>query len=111
MIIATRVLTLRRSSDAVELAARLFAPEQDGTEWRCRYEIDWPEGQRASFAVGIDAVQALHLTLQKIGIDLYMSEHHASGGLVWMRPGQGYGFPVPKNGRAFLIGEDKRFEG
>ena len=77
----------------------------------CRYEIDWPEVTRKSFAAGLDSVQALHLALQKIGIDIYMSKHHESGALIWINPDDGYGFPVPKNGRDFLIGSDKTFEG
>ena len=56
-------------------------------------------------------MQALNLTLQKIGTELYMNPYHAAGELVWKGPGEGYGFPVPKNGRDFLIGFDKEFDG
>lgn len=30
---------------------------------------------------------------------------------MWEKPGDGYGFPIPKNGRDLLIGADKIFEG
>ncbi|MFD0935485.1 DUF6968 family protein [Methylobacterium trifolii] len=111
MIIATRNLVLKNSGADSEIQIRIMNPEFNQDQWICRYEIQWPNAQRSSFAAGVDSVQALHLALQKIGLDLYMSDGHASGNLVWMEAGKGYGFPVPKNGRDFLIGFDKEFEG
>lgn len=111
MIIATRNLKIRNRGINANVSVNLFIPEFADGAWVCRYEIDWPEGARRSFAAGIDAMQALYLALQKIGIDLYMSSHHAAGHLIWNEPNDGYGFPVPKNGREFLIGSDKAFEG
>lgn len=86
-------------------------PELEGSAWRCAYEIGWPDGSRASAAYGVDAVQALELAMQKIGIELYMSDAHEAGALVWERPGGGYGFPLPVNARDLLIGDDKAFGG
>jgi hypothetical protein len=80
-------------------------------EWVCRYEIGWPCERRSSFGAGFDAVQALHLTLQKIGMEIYRSAYHATGRLAWGEQGMGYGFPVPRSGRDVLIGDDRRFEG
>ena len=48
---------------------------------------------------GVDAIQAIWLTLQKIGIEIYVSPYHETGRLDWESPGSGYGLPVPKNGR------------
>jgi hypothetical protein len=59
----------------------------------------------------VDAFQALHLTLQMIGFRLYVSTYHKFGALVFEKPGNGYGFPVPKIVRDLLIGDDKVFEG
>jgi hypothetical protein len=59
--------------------------------------------------VGVDAFQALHLTLERIGLDLYTSPYHAAGELVWEKPGDGYGFPVPPNVRHLLVGADRQF--
>jgi len=53
-------------------------------------------------------VQAVLLTMQKIGTEIYMSEYHKSGRLLWTAPGRGYGFPVPSNLRDLLIGDDAR---
>lgn len=58
-------------------------------------------------AGGVDAVQALELALKIIGAQLYASDHHASGRLMWEAPGKGYGFPVPTSMRDLLIGDDK----
>lgn len=44
-------------------------------------------------------------------MELYVSPHHLAGDLKWEKSGDGYGFPVPKNGRDMLIGADKAFEG
>jgi hypothetical protein len=109
MLIATRVLTLRTAERNVDVPVRIFAPEEDAGAWRCRYEIDWPEGTYASAGWGADAVQAIVLTLQKIGCDLYVSGYHERGELVWQRPGNGFGFPVPPNARDWLEGEDAVF--
>ena len=53
-------------------------------------------------------MQAVLLTMQKIGTEIYMSEYHKSGRLLWTAPGRGYGFPVPCNLRDLLIGDDAR---
>ena len=58
---------------------------------------------------GVDSVQALDLALRAVGAQLYASDHHASGNLVWEEPGKGYGFPVTNNIRDLLVGDDKRF--
>ncbi|WP_425330050.1 DUF6968 family protein [Terrirubrum flagellatum] len=48
---------------------RIFAPVVNEAHFLCRYEIGWPEGAWTSAAAGVDAVQALHLALQKIGVE------------------------------------------
>jgi hypothetical protein len=52
-------------------------------------------------------VQALELALRTIGAQIYASDHHASGKLMWLEPGKGYGFPVTSNLRDLLVGDDK----
>lgn len=49
--------------------------------------------------------------MQKIGITLYMSRYHAERRLSWNADWDGYGFPVPKNGRDLLVGQDAEFYG
>jgi hypothetical protein len=109
MIIATRVLTLRRTGGETDIPVRLFAPEQQNDDWICRFEIDWPEGRLTQSAGGVDAMQALELAMKMIGVLLYASDHHESGELMWMEPGKGYGFPVTNSLRDLLIGDDKTY--
>jgi hypothetical protein len=107
MIVATRVLKLRQPAGDIKIPIQIFAPEQEGTAWLCKFEINWPDETITMAAGGIDAVQALHLALQLIGAQLYASDHHASGKLMWLEPGKGYGFPVTKGIRDLLVGDDK----
>jgi hypothetical protein len=111
MLIATRVLTLRSDGGDVEVPISMFAPEPGDRCWICRFEIDWPGESLKQYAAGEDAIQALELALNIIGALIYTSEFHKSGRLMWLEPGQGYGFPVAKSIRDLLIGHDKEFDG
>lgn len=93
MLIAERSLTLRDEEGARQIPVRIFQPVHDDDHWVCHYEISWPDEPWSSFAVGVDAVQALQLAFHKIGVELYTSDHHKRGVLSWNSPGAGYGFP------------------
>jgi hypothetical protein len=108
-LIATRVLKLRRPAGDIEIPIRIFAPERQAVDWACGFEVDWPDGRLVMAAKGIDAVQALELALKMIGAQIYASHHHASGNLMWLEPGKGYGFPVTNSMRDLLVGDDKKF--
>ena len=73
MMIASRVLTLRRSKGDTEIPIRIFAPDQEADAWSCRYEIGWPEGEESKRAWGADSVQDLLLVFSMIGAELYSS--------------------------------------
>jgi hypothetical protein len=109
VVIATRVLTLRRPAGDVAVPVRLHAPEAEDLSWACRFEIGWPDGLLAQAGYGADAVQAIELAMRMIGALLYRSDHHQSGALMWDEPGQGYGFPVPTGIRDVLVGYDKDY--
>ena len=106
MIIATRILRLSIGEKTLPLAIRMFAPEPADHSWLCRYEIDWPDRPKISAGHGVDGFQAIQLTMQKIGIELYTSQYHSSGALVFEKPNDGYGFPISKHMRDMLVGED-----
>jgi Domain of unknown function (DUF6968) len=108
-IIATRSLVLQDNDRNVEIPIRIYAPERAKTDWICRFDIEWPQGRVERWGAGIDAVQSLWIALQMIGAEIYTSRHHESGRLSWLTPGCGYGFPVPKNIRDLLVGDDKSF--
>jgi hypothetical protein len=109
MKIASRTLTLRDAPGDASVEVSIFVPEPDGGSWTCRYEIGWPHGKWESFGAGVDAMQALTIALQKIGVEIYFSEYHKSGQLFWDKPGNGYGFPVPPSARDVLIGDDIKY--
>src|SRR5262249_49598874 len=109
MIIATRLLTLRGAGADREIPILVHAPEQSAVDWICRFEIGWPTGKAERWGAGVDAVQALLSALQMIGAELYTSEQHRSGALVWLAARHGYGFPVPQNIRDLLSGDDSKF--
>lgn len=111
MIIATRILKLRRKQKAdIEIPIRIYLPQQYGERaWSCTFEIEWPDRTIALPAGGVDSAQALYLALQMIGSTIYASEYHQSGDLFVETPGQGYGFPVAGSLRDMLIGNDAKY--
>lgn len=109
-MIGQRTLRTRRKGLEVDITISAETPEGQGRAWICRWSIDWPEGRIARFARGIDGLQAAHLAQQMIGAALYSSEDHKAGHLVWEKPGDGYGFPVPKAIRDRLVGADRTYE-
>jgi hypothetical protein len=109
MIIARRVLILRRRKGDVRIPVSMHAPEKAKVDWVCRYEIGWPEGKAKRWSGGVDAVQALQLAMSMIGVEVNVSRHAKSGRLQWLEQGRGYGFPVPSGIRDLLVGDDKRY--
>jgi hypothetical protein len=107
MLIAVRKLKARTESQEVSVEVRLFKPTNDEGMWICNYEIEWPTRIKKSSGAGADAIQAILIALQKIGIEIYTSPYHENGELSWFLPGRGYGFPLSANVRDLLIGDDK----
>jgi hypothetical protein len=87
----------------------IFAPVPADPDWICRFEIGWSSQPQQKHAVGIDPVQALLFAMQMIGAELYASDQHESGRLIWLQHGNGYGFPVPASIRDVLRGDDARY--
>jgi hypothetical protein len=109
MIIAQRELLLTDNGRTEGVPIRVHAPEQDGAQWLCRFEIEWPEEKASRWGEGSDAVQALIIALQMIGAEVYASKYHEAGQLSWLGKASGYGFPVASAIRDLLIGDDKKF--
>ena len=108
MTIAVRALTIVIDGKPQKIAVRLEAPREspDGG-WYCDYTIEWPSDPRHAAGWGVDAFQAIQLTMERIGLDLYTNPYHSARELVWEKPGDGYGFPVPRMIRGDLIGSDR----
>src|SRR5690348_11910435 len=65
--------------DNASVVLRFLRPEPDGDDYRCAYEIIWPDRVRNSYAMGIDAVQALLLAMQTAHVELQVSPEYKSG--------------------------------
>lgn len=109
MLIAERSLKIKSLADDVEVPISIYLPREVEGAWLCKFTIEWPDGEIQMDANGSDSVQAIELALKMIGSFLYASDYHASGTLIWLEPGKGYGFPVPNNLRDMLIGDDKKY--
>ena len=103
------MLTLQTPDSEIAIPISIFAPEQDGDAWVCRYEIGWPKGKQSMASGGADLIQAIMVAMKMIGADLYSSTYHQSGRLMLDAPGRGYGFPVPSSLRDLLEGDDAKY--
>jgi hypothetical protein len=95
--------------DGGELAVpvTIYAPADQTDHWCCEFEIGWPGQPKRSKGNGIDAVQALLIALQMIGINLYSSDAHKEGRLKLDEPHGGYGFPLNSALRDLYEGRDR----
>lgn len=76
---------------------------EDHSDYYCPYQIIGMGNDRIKYAIGIDGIQALQLTLSRIGSDLYTSEEGKKGNLRWIGDENGdLGFPVPDSIRDLL---------
>ncbi len=106
----TMTRTLRLTDEpATSIPVRVFMPVLDEIDWSCAFSIGWPDRALERKIFGIDAIQSLDLALRMIGTELYASEYHKVGRLMWLKPGAGYGFPVPNTIRDMLVGEDRDY--
>lgn len=108
MLILTHTLFVKNSAGETPVEIRIYKPKQAGSHhWTCDFEINWPDRTTHFKGSGHDALQALTLTLQLIGVQLYTSAYHQQSRLRAYDKEQGYGFPVTSNLRDLLIGADK----
>lgn len=68
VLIAERTLVM--GTDKVVVAIGKPQPFNEGEEYFCPYSIECVGHKKVSYAGGMDAVQALQLTMRKIGTDL-----------------------------------------
>ncbi len=91
-------------SDGRKVTITIGIPQKHGDDFLCPYKIVGIGEERVQHAIGIDALQALQLTLKKIGADLYTSDEARAGMLSWegeLVKGD-LGFPVPDVIKDFL---------
>ena len=110
-MVGTRTLVAATAEGPKLVEVALTTPQPDGARWVCRYTIGWPEGPQEREVRGPDGLAAVHSALTMIGLDINSSAYHLEGRLKWMDPWVGYGFPVPKEARDMLTGQDRELYG
>ncbi len=81
-----------------DVVVRWFRPEPDQADFRCDYQIVWPDRERNSHAFGIDVVQALILAMQKAHVELLASPEYKAGMLRWLGE-RDLGLPLPSSAK------------
>lgn len=81
--------------DRREVSCRFYRPEPDGSSFRCRFEIDWPEGCRSKVAGGVDEVQALLLAMVHAHTDLLAARENDGREVSWLHE-RTLGLPIAK---------------
>ena len=107
LVILNRTLGLETESGEKEVQINFYLPTEQQEDWECEYEICWPAGVRRFKAHGIDSVQSLSHALQMVGAELYTSDAHRSGKLMWLERGAGYGLILPPSIRHLYESDDK----
>lgn len=107
MVIVSKTLYWNSGTSIIPIQIDIQKPCADRNLWRCRYDVDWPEGLRVFHSCGSDALQALVHALQMIGAEIYSSSYHQSGRLSAGTGEAGYGFPVANSIRDLLVGVDR----
>ena len=84
--------------DDREVKCRFFQPQEDGGDYLCRYTIDFPDNPRVSQGYGVDAVQALLLTMKKAHVELLVLRDKKGWKLEWLDD-ENLGLPLDENVR------------
>lgn len=81
--------------DGHDVECRFFPPEQDRSDYLCRYEIDLPSKPIASQGYGVDQVQALLLAMQKAHVELLVMRDKLGRQVEWL-DNENLGLPLSK---------------
>jgi hypothetical protein len=98
MIVAER--SFMAAAGAVRL--QVLAPIPDEGDWRCDFKIAWAGRESSGYAMGVDAVQALFLALQKAHIELLTSAEGRRDELRWLEM-EDLGLPLPPGMTAAMV--------
>lgn len=94
-LIATRTLKLG-NENSTNVVIAIGTPQKfpDEQDYYCPYQITGLADEKVNWCGGIDAIQALLLTLEQIGYSLKNSEEYKKGYLSWHGSDSGnLGFP------------------
>jgi hypothetical protein len=93
-LLAERTYVLLTSSGSQEeVVVRIGAPQESDRDWFCPFEIVGLGTPKIKCAFGVDAFQALQLTLKMIGVVLHHHRQRCGDGLYMSEAGDDLGFP------------------
>lgn len=87
------VRSLKAGAEPVVVTIGKPEPFEDGGDFYCPYSIEFLGKKKVSYAGGMDAVQALQLTMKKIGVDLAHLKTPADSPVTWLDELGETGFP------------------
>ncbi len=82
-VIAEPHLELRTSNASVDVVVKLGRPELDasGENWACEYEVWFGDSCRSMAMHGVDAMQALQLSIATLDVELEHGARKRKGSL------------------------------
>ena len=60
---------------------RIFHPEPDQDDWRCRYALKWADFEKKFYTMGVDEFQALQLAMSIVPVEIKSSGDFKAGRL------------------------------
>jgi hypothetical protein len=66
------------------VVVRFLRPVQDDEDYRCDYQIVWPDRERTFHGFGIDEVQAVLSAMQNAHAELLATAESKAGRLTWL---------------------------
>lgn len=108
IVIASRILVLD-GEQKVQVLIGKPEPLPGSNDWCCPNQIVGIGSGKVNCIAGVDSVQALVLSLQMVGAQLYCSAEYEAGRLSWECGAVkgDLGLPVPENIRDVLPRENK----
>lgn len=82
--------------DGNDAECRFLKPEEDGGDFFCQYEIDWPERTKVHRAGGVDEVQALLLAMKGAHANLLAARNMDGRDVEWLG-GLSLGMPIARS--------------
>lgn len=103
-IIASRKLFINGEHEVTITIGKPKKFDEGEQDYYCPYHITGIGNEKVKYAGGIDAIQALIFTLQRIGAILYTSDEYKNGNLEWLEKSKkpDLGLLVPDNMRDIL---------
>ena len=78
-VVVARALDYFADEGVVEGAVRILTPFDEGTNWRCQYQLSWPGYQREFGIRGLDAWQALQLAMNIVPSAIFATDDFQQG--------------------------------